>query len=174
MSNEQQATETIDIIIDESDSSSGQRSPIPVPDTSALNQTRVSCYHLNKLIIDERDFFVANQLKPRWYHLRFDIFPIATCYSPKCLDFEKMEIDKIIQSRQNGLQTFASIQLDVATIQAHESGGWMFSFGASHQRNKILDFYLKLLKALQERNNLGLGEEFWGYRFYTYGLTNDE
>ena len=150
--------------------SSGQRSPIPVPDTKIPSQARVSRYHLNKLINDERDFFVECHLKKRWYYLNFDVFPIATCYPPGYHNMELKRIYKIPRYSQKGRDTFASIQQEVATIQAHESAGWIYVDAAAKERNSIMAFYTSLLEALDKRQNLGLGEEFWGYKLYTYGL----
>ena len=81
-----------------------------------------------------------------------------------------LRIYHIPQFTQCGYETFASIQQEVATIQAHESAGWIYVEEAAKERQTIMDLYVKYLKALREHSTLGKGIQFWGYRIYTYGL----
>ena len=127
-------------------------------------------YTVNQLIEDERNFFIFCSTLPRWYHLNFDFFPIATCYPSGYGDVDLRRVFEIPRFTQRGCYTFASLQQEVATIQAHESRLWVFLGKAAEQRNQILEQYTKLKKALRNHNSLGLGEEFWGYRYYTYNL----
>ena len=147
----------------------GIQSPVPIPDIDAPPLIPVGEFHLNKLMLLERDFYIKCQDKPRSYPLDLLVYPIATCY-PKGIDLLNKHVLFITKFGQNGRDTFASIQQEVATIQAHESAGWLYVDKAASQRQAIMTLFTKLLKALREQDNLGLGDEFWGYRLYTYGL----
>lgn len=112
--------------------------------------------------------------QPRWYDLSWDVFPIATCYREKnyyeyslgYLDFIGMTICFIERFTQEGRITFLSLQEEVATIQAHESRGWLYIEDAVQQRQEIMDHYTKCLRAIRYQDSLELGPEFWGSIYY--------
>ena len=132
----------------------------------------VDAKELNDLITEERDFFVGTQLRPRWYILNWSVFPIATCYPGEYISFRERRVLTIPRFLQKGRQTFASIQQEVATIQAHESQGWLYVGEAAFERECIMRRYNSLLRALRDRITLGFDKDFWGYRYYTFGLND--
>ena len=132
----------------------------------------VNCAKLNGLIEDERDFFIGCQLKPRWYWLNWSVFPIATCYPGEYISLRERRVVKVPRFLQKGKITYASIQQEVATIQAHESNGWLYVGEAAFDRECIMRRYNSLLRALRDHIALGFDEDFWGYRYYTYYLSD--
>ena len=110
--------------------------------------------------------------------MTWDVFPIATCYREMdehgrkldYINFRDMTICFIERFVQDGGVTFLSLQEEVATIQAHESRGWLFIGEAVEQRQEIMAQYTKCLKAIRLQTNMGLGPEFWGTIIYDVPL----
>ena len=119
-------------------------------------------------------FYLFCSLMPRWYDLTWDIFPLATCYREMdehgrkldYINFRDKTICFIERFVQDGGVTFLSLQEEVATIQAHESRGWLFIGEAAEQRQEIMAQYTKCLNAIKHNASMDLGPEFWGSIFY--------
>ena len=132
------------------------------------------------LVRKEKDeaFYRFCSSLPRWYDLTWDIFPIATCYRERDehgrelghINFRDRTICFIERFVQDGGVTFLSLQEEVATIQAHESRGWLFIDEAVYQRQEIMAQYTKCLRAIRLKTNMGLGPEFWGSIFFDVPL----